>query len=47
MLSALKNTIKVALGVLFLLAGLAIGLSDFTGMVLAGLGCAAFFSAGL
>jgi hypothetical protein len=47
MLSALKHTIKVAFGVLFLLAGISLGLQDFTGLVLAGLGGAAFLSVAL
>ena len=45
MLSALKNTVKVAFGVLFFVAGLALG--DFTGVVLCGLGAAAFLSAAM
>jgi hypothetical protein len=47
MLSALKNTIKIAVGVAMIFGGLAIGTSDFTGLVLMGLGGAAFLSAAL
>jgi hypothetical protein len=40
---ALRATLSIAFGALFLAAGLAVG--DFTGMVLMGLGVAAFVGA--
>jgi|tagenome__1003787_1003787.scaffolds.fasta_scaffold17185007_2 hypothetical protein len=45
MLAALRNTIKVVVGICLLLGGLSLGSHDPTGMFLCGLGAAAFLSA--